>query len=525
MEKRKIIFFEIIIIIVLSVLIGSTGTASLFFGDINIIDEGQFAAWASHMLLGQHMFKDIYITYGPFFVYPVYLLFKYFGSSIFSVRSYILSGDIAGIIISLLIMYRLRVPFLARFCVILLMILIPTMQLRQATGLISLYLIMEAIDRKKPLWFFFTGIFTACSILVSPDIGIFVCLIEGIILIWYFLFEKRIGIYSQQIGYGILGFIAVVLPFVLWSHSEGWFGSYLSVTKDVFNSFSGINLPNGTAFPNFLALMPRSFNVITWVKFISSKEILLYWGILFYICTFLYCFIILLKKGMTSRVRDISMLSIFGFCLYFILVGRWGVGHFFFILSPILLISAYYISELIKMPKKNISDKYFSYILIGLLCLSGVRLIMINRPQIITNVTALFQSANDNQKKTRIDNISVSKGQKRYIDSVNKFITKNSKNSKYIFFLSNEPLFYMMSKKLNPTRYDLPYIVITKAKRYEVLAALQAHPPQYIFNNLASWPVDGVSNSQRMPEVAAYIQNHYRKVAMIEKTVVYEYEK
>lgn len=81
--KRINIFFEIIFFAILGFFIGSAETLSPFYGNINVIDEGQFAAWANFMLHGKLMFKDMYIVYGPLYVYPLYLLFKFFSPSFF----------------------------------------------------------------------------------------------------------------------------------------------------------------------------------------------------------------------------------------------------------------------------------------------------------------------------------------------------------------------------------------------------------------------------------------------------------
>lgn len=514
MEKKKIIIFEIVGIILLSIFFGATAGGTLFFGYFNIIDEGQFAAWANHMLLGKLMYQDIYITYGPLFVTPLYLLFKFFGPSLFLVRVYMVAGSIFGLIVTLLIMYQLRIPQGIRYVLLITMILLPVMQLRQGMALLCIFLLMQTIQRHSARLYFAIGITTVLTFFVSPDMGFFVLVIEALAFCFAAISGKNIYQVVRFFFTTLIGMFFIMLIFSFWASHEGWLHAYIIATSDLFSSFSGINLPNGMGFPNLFTMAPDNWNPILFIKYIFSKEALLYWGVLFYIVTFLFVIIKSLIDNSTKTTKDIVPLALLGFLMYSILIGRWGIGHFFFILSPVFLIGGFYAARLLEMDKKVLGNRIAAIGLVLLLAFFTVRIFLINRPQILANFSELSTPHTVNDAITK---------QQNYFHSVLSFVDMNIKPSDSVYVMSNEPALYMLMNKTNPTRYDLPYIVITKDKRYEVLAQLKKNPPDYIFENTKEWAVDGISNRKRMPEVSTFIDKNYREVKNSNGLTIYTY--
>jgi hypothetical protein len=509
---KKTLIVEIFGIIALSICIGTAAGGGLFLNDFNLIDEGQFAAWANHMLLGKQMYKDIYITYGPFFIYPLYILFKLLGPSLFLIRAYMLVGSMFGLIIALLIMHRLHVRYFIRYFLLGIMILLPVMQVRQGVALLALYLLMVALEKGKYWRYFAVGMAAACSFLVSPDMGICILLIFGVVFTWSAITTRRKLLSVLQSSTAVIfGIASIILPFAAWANYEGWLIAYILTTTDLFSSFSGINLPNGMGFPN---LLDNARHV--GIKLIVSKEALLYWGLLFYVITTLFIVINSLRQNSVDDTRDISLLVLLGFLMYSILIGRWGIGHFFFILSPMLLIGGYFGTRLHDVNNKKPGNRMVSIGLLLILLFFGLRLLYINHPQISMNLKALasfIQNKPEGATKQQV-----------YLNSVLSFADMYVRGNESVYIISNEPVLYMLMNKPNPTRYDLPYIVITKDKRLEVLSQLIANPPTYIMENTNEWDVDGISNRQRMPEVSTFVDNNYREVKNLGGLRVYRYK-
>ena len=122
----------------------------------------------------------------------------------------------------------------------------------------------------------------------------------------------------------------------------------------------------------------------------------------------------------------------------------------------------------------------------------------------------------------RIGNINVSDAQLTQIVKIQNFTSKNTKQSQPVFFYSDVPGMYMLVDRVNPTRYDLPFIASTKNKRYEMLQDFIDVKPAFIFEDTSRWAVDGVNNRQRLPEIALFINKNYKKIGTIDSTIIYQ---
>lgn len=517
----KVLLIEVILLIGICFLFGSSFAGSPWNGTINLIDEGQFGAWANHMLYGKHMFQEIYITYGPLYVYPLYLLFKLFGASAFLVRVYLTIGSIFGIVSILLILHRLQIQFIFRWLVLLLLAFLQIIQLRQGIGWLTILFLLIALNTNKTRNFLFAGITSMISFLVSPDIGLIVIILSGMVLLLKAINELKLINFFKKIFAYVLGFLVVVIPFYLWANSEGWLAAYFQTTLDVMASLSGIEASIGQGFPKAFQLMPNTFNIVDWLRFIFSREMILYWGLLFYLISFLYIVIKFLSGKLNRDDGNILLILLFGFMLYHILLGRSGLGHFLFVLSPILILGGYYSQQLLK--SKSISqNRLVVFIVVLLLSFFAVRIVKIYSPVITDSLKGSLYVFNNKTENPRIGRLNISQKQFAYINAINEFVSKNTSNKEAIFFLSDEPGMYMLVDRYNPTRYDLPFIANTKDKRYELLSDLQDNKPRYIFENKATWAVDGITNRKRLPEVSKFIDEKYIKVATIENTFIYK---
>ena len=523
-KKRLNTILEIVIIFFIGFLLGGT-SGSPFYGDVNVIDEGQFAAWANHMLHGKFLFKDIYVTYGPLYVYPLYLLSKIFGPSMFLVRAYITIGALVGIYAVNEILKQFKIEKLLRYLTLVLFALLPIMQIRQAVGYIILLFLFKGIETRKLRWFFFCGISLATCFLISPEIGIFSAIIIFLYYSYTLVTADIIRIVFQRISVFLLGILFIVIPFSLWTEYEGWLTAYIVGTEDILTSLSGINSPNGQNFPNPYTLFPVTLDPILLFKFIFSQDMMLYWTIFIYLLIVGY---IVIRMALQKRDRKdvyITMIGLYGVLMYTILLSRNGIGHFFFTLSPLIILIVYFIDKALRIVKQKKSKRIEkSVALIGVLAISlfVLRLLAINRPEIIKKFTFPFSVSLFKQNPVRFGPMSVSSVQEQQLSIIQNYILQQTTEKDNIFLFSNEPVVYMLVDRINPTRYDLPFVANPLEKRLELIFDLTRNPPRYIIENQKSWAVDGVSNRQRLPEVYEYLEKQYHKTAVIGNYIVYE---
>lgn len=512
-KNKKVILFEIILMLLLSV-ITPIGGATLFYGDINIIDEGQYAAWANHMLLGKYMYRDMYITYGPLAVYPLYTLFTLFSPSAFLVRFYLLLGSILGVGIALRFFYKLHIPFYLRVMGIVFLSIFPVLGWRQAMGLITILILSSLLTKQTVQRGLLLGISNAVTFLISPEIGILLFVLTGLVFLYTLIGGEMKRVFPALLAV-LLGVFIIFLPFSLWSMREGWFLAYVITTIDLFMSFSGIGVPNGMNFP-----VPQQS---TWgiISFIFSKDFLLYYLILFYLATFAYLGVRFFLQQSREEGKIVILLAIFGVLLLSLSISRPGIGHVFFTLSPVIILSFYFMYVLfLPVTHGKKGERVVVCFLLSILLIFFLRILFIQRIQIKETVRNMWQSESASNLE-RVGTIVIRDQQAKKILALQTFIQRHTKESDTIFFFSDAPLFYMLTNRKNPTRFDLPYIAITQEKRYELYSSLDSNTPRFIIVDTNTWDVDGISNKRRLPEIYRLIQK-YHEVAFIEGFQVLE---
>lgn len=514
MEKdKKYLILETVVIFLIAFFLGSSLFVTPFFGEINFIDEGQFGAWSYQMLNGKLMYKDIYITYGPLYVYPLFVLFKIFGPSAFLVRLlYVTLNSALGIALVNLLLHQMEFKKVSRWLVIFLLFALPGISLRMSLGFLIIPCLLKAISEKKHLLSFIVGALLSIAFLISPEIGLFSALLVFVFYLYFLIAQADLKFILGKILWTALGSVLVLALFFFWSKGEGWFSSYMEVTKDVLISFSGINSPNGTAFPNPLKLGYSIF----------SKEMLLYWELFFYLITSLYLFVKTAMKTISKHDRFLIFLSLYGLLLYVILIGR--SGHFFFTL-PILIIIAVYFAQELFLILVNIHKKYLERILaltlLIIILAFSIRLFLIFRPHFSKIASLLISTTKPRDNPKGVGPILISNTQKEKIKNMQNFISENTTREEKVFFVNDEPMMYLLVDRSNPTRFDLPYIANTKEKRMEILNDLIEKKPKYIFENIDAWAVDGISNIRRLPEIVEFLKKNYTKETLIGNAIVY----
>lgn len=513
-KKQKIISIIVYIAIVFFlVFIGTGNVSSPFFGDINLIDEGQIGAWMLHLFDGQHLYIDTYAAYGPFYIYPIYLISKIFGPSVFLLRIIVIV--IYGLITILIIqeiLKKLQISYFYQVYTIL-MLLVWGLSIRLGIAFLSILASYLAMEKKNYLWSMLAGLCLSSSFLVSIDMGIFATFVCLLLFIYNLIFIKNIKIMFKKLFFLFLSSMFVFRLFYFWSSREGWFNSYIySMVDDLF-TYTGVNLSIGKNFPNALQLAPHNFYLLSWVKYILSQPMFLYWLLFFYVLTFYYFILRIVTKTFKKQDMLVLLIVIFGFLLSTILIGR--QGHFGFTVAPVFIIFAYYLNNLTKFIKttRDKSEKIFSMILIFIIFAFSIRLISIFRPH-FASILNIPSAVLNSTKLNYVGHIYISSSQEKSIQLIQDFITKNTKPTDKVYFFDNEPMLYFLVNRSDPTRFDLPETANTIYKRYEILNAIIKDQTKYIIYDTKAWPPDEISNSKRLPEINEYININYKKVIL-----------
>lgn len=510
-KKQKIILLiQYFLLFLFLLTIGSGNVISPLYGDVNMLDEGQYGAWMMHLFNGGHLYTDTYGAYGPFYIYPIYILSTLFSPTVFLIRVvYIVFNVFFAVIIAQLILREMKIPYYLQLLGIALLVIIPGFVMRQGMGLLSLFLIYKSVEKKNQFWSFLAGATLAATFLTSSDMGIFSLVISIGYLTFTAVKTKYIKEFLKKIALIFSSYFIVFFIFYLWSAGEGWFYSYIhSVFSDLI-IYSNITIAIGKKFPNIFELMPHSSSILQWMKFIVSQQMLLYWLFCFYIVTFIYFLIKIVLKKYNEKEDLVVMVSLFGFFLSTILIGR--VGHLTFTLPPVFILFAYFLKNLISSLKrqKEQKEKVVSILLISVILLFSIRLISIYRPHFIKILEIPKTITLNKNTPAFVGPITISKEQTASISALQSFVKTHTTQKDSVYFFSNTPMLYLLIDKVSPSKYDFPEVANSKEKRSEVLHELHVKKPKYIIYDLSSYDVDGVSNYARLPEVAAFIKSNY----------------
>lgn len=80
----------------------------------------------------------------------------------------------------------------------------------------------------------------------------------------------------------------------------------------------------------------------------------------------------------------------------------------------------------------------------------------------------------------------------------------------------------MLVDRVNPTKFDLPFVGNRMEKRIDIIKDLTSKKPKYVFIDNDAWPVDGISNKVRLPEVYNFIKIHYSLMDIRENVEIYK---
>lgn len=501
----------LIIIFLWLFLLGQTNGISGVSGDINMIDEGQFAAWVNHMLHGKIVYKEFFVQYAPLQVYPLYFLMKIFGPSMFFIRLWhTVIGVFLGLCVALLTLKYLKVRSIIFAITTILLVLIPGIHIRYWIGILCLLIIVQAHKSKSVKLAFITGILFAISFFESIEVGIFsMCTAAGFTLI-----KRNIRIMT----FTFFGFILSIIIFAPIAFREGWLISYLKTNIDFITSISGINLPNGQGLPNIFEGHKIAFFVIAILQFLFSKEMLFYWSLLLILIFLAVIIIRYILKKLTKEDEVIFLILCFGLFIYASIVGR--SGHYFLVVPIVLISLSYFLSLIFSSDQmKDRTGKILKILFLFLFILYGIRHIIIFRH---TQFFSLTSKTYLNISVSRVAPIAISKSQANDIFVLQDFFNNNTKKTDTIFVFNNLPALYFLLDRENSTQYDLPLLANSREKRLGIVSELRHNPPLFIIEDKNAWAVDGVSDRKRLPEVVDYIKKQYFKFKTIYHFILYK---
>jgi len=96
----------------------------------------------------------------------------------------------------------------------------------------------------------------------------------------------------------------------------------------------------------------------------------------------------------------------------------------------------------------------------------------------------------------------------REIQLIADFFSRHE-SGKYVYFFPNEPAYYFLFDKFNPTRYPMSSLMVTLAMRREAVADLERRKPEFVVYSTETWRPDDIPERIQAPEVYEYLELNY----------------
>lgn len=476
--------------------LGQTG----LFADLNLIDDGQYAAWVNNMFYGKVIYRDIYVQYGPLSVFPVYFLMMLFGHSFFFVKFWNLVQAAIAVTFVMLILRSYSISKYLQFLTFLSLILIPGANLRYMIGAMVLASFIFGVSKRSFALMKFSGVLLALSFFTSIEVGIFTFVVLSTFLIAKYVLNRNAGDLLIAIKNFISGFFVTTSLFLLVFGYQGWLGSYLATTFEFIFALSGADLPNGYGLPNIFRESGVGSLIEIFRGLISRYS-------LFYISFILLSSFIsglIIRVILHRRHADIFflLLSLYTLLIYLSIIGR--SGHFFNTFPFVIFIGVYLVDLLVKHLNRRRKTIASLFVLV-LVTLFVLRYIIIVR----VAASETFKLYERSVSIERAQPLRISLVQSNNLKPILDFISDKSSSEDSIYILNNSPGLYFLVNRKNATRYDLPLLAGTLDKRLEIVSQLSQNSPKFIIEDLKAWDVDEVSDMKRMPEIFDFVKENY----------------
>lgn len=485
-------------------------------------EEGEMLEWAQRVLNGEVYGRDFFCLYGPMQIYPLALALEIFGKSVVTARVYTYVLNLAAYAVVTFLLYetvRSKIVFtlsaLAYFLAFSRLGVFPpnTTILRFVLGILPLLLIHLHRRHKRPAVLALAGGVAAQSLLFSQEAGLCsVATVAALFLVEIYL-ERDLSKTIREGATFLAGFALSIAPMLLY------FG-YKDALGPFFESIYG--------YPKLLMLGYGCLPFPTFRDFITHPLtgglFFPYWVIFIYVFSCLALLPpLLLGKANKETLFKLS-LTLFGILLFRVALGRSQELNVLKVSHPAFLLCFLHLDGGLRTILSNRPryERTGSAIMV-LTCLLSLLALFSTSPHVNSTVRLAGREFVNVRKKLTVyrSGIAVPEIKRagvfvdpvtaRSMKQIHAFLSARTKPGDYVYFFPNEPIYYFLFDRKNPTRFAMSYFAITSQQRIELVADLERRKPRYVIMSPNTWRVDDIPASVQVPEVFDYIREKYRR--------------
>ncbi len=342
------------LVIILIFLVALSKTTLFSFYGFGLVDEGESLHNAQRILTGDIPYRDFFAIFPPVDNYYYALIFKLFGESVLIPR--IISSIIFSFtpVLIFLICKRFASTRLSTIPAILITFLdVNIERLFLFTPIfLSIYLYLQAVDKKKKLLFGWSGLMLGLSGLIRLDIpGTFGVAATVVLVTHLFLISRRNWIkkwltYSLCMG---IGFGLPMIVVVIWMFNSGILGTFVN---QAFVRAVIITRLHHIPFPS---IIPPRFDLAA-----LGSTFTAYYGYAILVTYLISSFLVLKKAAIIIKNNiEIPLFLLAGILALPYIFGRSDMGHLIKGGTPFLILGIFIL--------KNVRNLKIRLVLYGLI--------------------------------------------------------------------------------------------------------------------------------------------------------------
>lgn len=366
--------------------------------------------------------------------------------------------------------------------------------------LLALLAVFSKVVKHQRIAYFSIGVLSSLCLFYAFDRGVIAVVMAGIIGLVSLLFEQdKKGMYTVRLPKTLIQFAPALLI------AAGFFLiqllGMLIIGPSQYKEFLDTYFID---IPTYQGLL---FN---WPLPLFEESIFWIWLPIILVPFLLLMLVPLLKdyyaqKRFPATIVFALIITLAGLVFLRAGYGRYDIGHVSYS-TPLIFVALFYVTMLYVRQYKPALDKLW-------LPVAVVALLFIPAPSLQSE--RLFALLNVNYERVKdYVTLPVSPDEKWTNDTsekVAKYIRANTGTDDPIFVFTQQPIYYYLADRRNPTRFYVSWFADPTPLENEMLASLKKNKPKLIvYSSGDGWDkVDGFSMQERAPKVDKWLKANY----------------
>lgn len=507
-------------------------------------DKGGPLSWSNAVMLGQVPFKDVYINFGPVFVYLSVFFMKLFGNTLAVQRGFIYFGTILSLILAYFLARKLitnRILLIILCWFISMNAVMPFWMsrwggIRNAIIFITLIFIIFYNETKRLLYLLIAGISAALCFSISQEMGLLSIVLFISFICYKYFASRNSGIafssYLKEITIFLLAFISIIIAVYLYLILKG------ATLENILINLVKIPLEftNYYRNPPVIELPSLRFSFREWVIFLCSPSFDIFFAPILYIISFTYLINSLKRKhrDLYSENLVLMLVTVYGLFMYIIGIRGFSgpklVGpQFRFSLLATGIIGIFFMQR-ISLSCKDISyrqHKFSIFIKSISLFLLFISIFYLKLP-LYSSILKQQQNKIIEDKSpvpaTKLGDSILPFQQYDTFYRVSDFIIKHTSWDEYIYAFPHEPRYYFLTQRRCPTFFTNALDAgIAPAFQLAAIKDIESKKLNFAILVSDSYLVTDnikVPNEKRIPLIYNFLKDKFIPVKNINGTII-----